>query len=658
MPSSRARKTASPPPSPLPETPAAAPVKPARKSPRRVATPPVEPALAIAAETAPAAARKATARRTAKTDEKADVAKKTPARKKTVAPAVAEPAVPVRKRAASRKRAPAVAEAAVPEAAVREGLPPVAAPEPEPSPVLEPVLAPNRFSEVRLESDAWGRRLVWQAAGEGCPDALQQHAQSLLNEDGGFDLQRDEGLLALQALAVEHGHELRIDPALWVAVAACRDVRWRIHHLEQAYPEGAASGALQALWPAVAGRLAPFHWEGGLFAACAGRSVLADEAGLDPVLQALLAARLLALHFGVQRVLVVCPESAVVRWQQAGARAGLEAVLHLTVESRPVDPADASPDLVIVDDVAAWPDGGAACAAARTMNVPYALVLMHDPAERPAALAEWLAWLDGGLGASRRFLRRHRDEAAARWTGLDRLRDTLGDVMLRRPRSRWLQPVPGRRDRLVWLPLGGAECAALDAARRQLQPVVDRWRRVQYVSDQDQVLVRTVLDALRQVGGAATAMKVRALCDQWAELQAHGMALQVCGAPGMDLEPLLAGLRAAGLPVHPHEGGLRVGEPPSEAAPPQPVQRLCPALPWPAATVLADGGNGAAPVVYLLTEGGIDEHRLLLRCCDPDADAALADPVLFRQGAGLARRMAALAAWVDRLHVNALRDTR
>jgi hypothetical protein len=275
-------------------------------------------------------------------------------------------------------------------------------------------------------------------------------------------------------------------------------------------------------------------------------------------------------------------------------------------------------------------------------------------------VAFWVGWVEGGGGgAARLYGRRHRGEAG--WTGLDRLRDTLGTVLLRRTRARWLQPVPGRRDRLLWLPLGEAERAAQAEALRRLQPVVERWRRVQYVSDTEQLGVRAVLDDLRAACVPDTPERLQALQALWAETDRPGVTMRVVtgGGPGPQAlaraQRMAVALQAAGLPARCEGDVVLIGEEAQaeEATAPREVQ-VCAALPWPAAAAPATG----APVTYLLTQGGFDEHRLLLRCCDPAADAALADPAWFRQGAALAQRMAALAGLVERLQPAALRDAR
>lgn len=718
MPSTRARKPAVVSPSPsaqqalLPED-----IPPAvRKTARRAA--PKKPATDAAQEaTVPAAekaARKSVAAKKATGKEPAAkaAAKKSAARKSSPRPAAAAseepvaaslPALPVetpvvdhgperaaetvlepapaRRATAPRKRTKPVAKRPSAVAAETEGQPALAPAEPvmtAPAPV-EPVPVPMQeaaaaseeavpagatpppvpllqpWSEVLLEPDAVGHRLVWRA-GQACPEALQAHVDAMVRDDTGLDPRHDEGWTGLQALAAELGHEVRVDPAAWRAVARLRDTRWRVHWLAQAYPDGAASAALRALWPDAAGPLAPFHLEGALFAACAGRSLLADEVSLDPQPQALLAVQLMARHFGVQRVLVLCPAPAIPRWQRLRLLAGLDDGVQVRLSaSVPTD--GWQPEMVIVDDTQAALDTVSGADLTR-LGAAYGLVLMQEPAERPEALAKWLAWLDiDGLGAARRFLQRHRTESG--WQGLDRLRDTLDTVMLRRTRSRWLQPVPGRRDRLVWLPLEPAGEAVLLDGLRRLEPVVDRWQRVGYVPDVDQLMVRDVLDQWREVGSAeARPGLLPALRECWEQAGgAQATVLVQAGHPASAAR-LAQALAEQGIPAHAVSGSavLRLGPVEGDAvevASPRPALQVCVALPWPASLPVS---QGPVPVVYVLTERGLDEQRLLLRCCDAQAEQSLADPTLFCQGAALERRMKALSAMLARLRSMLLRD--
>ena len=62
--------------------------------------------------------------------------------------------------------------------------------------------------------------------------------------------------------------------------------------------------------------LYPYQREGALFAARAGRSLIADDMGLGKTIQAIAACEILAQTAGIERVLIVCPTSLKYQWKQ------------------------------------------------------------------------------------------------------------------------------------------------------------------------------------------------------------------------------------------------------------------------------------------------------------------------------------------------------
>jgi SNF2 family DNA or RNA helicase len=151
-------------------------------------------------------------------------------------------------------------------------------------------------------------------AGSQCPADLRARAESLFDAGDGWALPREriDGLQPLLQAAREHGHELRCYEDVWQFVAQIRDGERRRQVLLAAYPKGAEDEALAQLLKV---RLYPYQAEGALFASRAGRALIGDEMGLGKTIQAIAAAELFARHFGVGRVLVVCPSSLKHQWK-------------------------------------------------------------------------------------------------------------------------------------------------------------------------------------------------------------------------------------------------------------------------------------------------------------------------------------------------------
>ena len=168
------------------------------------------------------------------------------------------------------------------------------------------------YSEIWL--DYAGIRQVRLRAGKSCPPALLARAGQLFDATAGWALPTDrlDGLDALIRMAQDSGHELRCYDDVWQFVAQIRDGERRQAALAEAYPKAAQDKALAKLLKV---KLYPYQAEGALFAARAGRALIGDEMGLGKTIQAVAAAELFARHFGVQRVLVVCPTSLKHQWK-------------------------------------------------------------------------------------------------------------------------------------------------------------------------------------------------------------------------------------------------------------------------------------------------------------------------------------------------------
>ena len=173
------------------------------------------------------------------------------------------------------------------------------------------------FSELYLRND--GRRCVHFRAGADCPPEIIAAAAAVFDADDGGALRdgRFGELESFVAAASKGGHELRAYDDALDFLARRRDADRRAKTLEQAFPRGAADPKLLAMLKAP---LYPYQAEGALFAVRAGRALLGDDMGLGKTIQAIAATEILARHFGVAKVLVVCPTSLKYQWQSEIAR--------------------------------------------------------------------------------------------------------------------------------------------------------------------------------------------------------------------------------------------------------------------------------------------------------------------------------------------------
>ncbi|MDP3797073.1 MAG: SNF2-related protein [Polaromonas sp.] len=382
----------------------------------------------------------------------------------------------------------------------------------------------SEYSEIWLAYA--GAREVRFRAGTGCPPALRAQAEKLLAAAAGGALPRHklDGLEQLMRAASDCGHELRCHDDVWQFAAQIRDGERRHAALVEAYPKGIRDKALGRLLKV---KLYPYQVEGALFAARAGRSLIGDEMGLGKTIQAIAAAELFARHFGVRRVLVVCPTSLKHQWKNEFARFterevqvvhGLRAqrqhqyredafckIVHYETLARDADLIDAwAPDLVIADEaqrIKNW--NTIAARALKRIASPYAVVLTGTPLEnRLEELISIVQFVDQHrLGPTWRLLDEHqlRDEAGRviGYRALDRIGQTLAPVMLRRRKAEVLTQLPERVDNRIFVPLTPEQRLHHDENGGIVTRIVSRWRKTGYLSDADQRRLQCALQNMR-----------------------------------------------------------------------------------------------------------------------------------------------------------------
>jgi superfamily II DNA or RNA helicase len=382
----------------------------------------------------------------------------------------------------------------------------------------------SEYSEIWLAYA--GAREVRFRAGTGCPPALRDAAATLFDAaDGGVLPQHRFGELEqLMQSASAGGHELRCHDDVWRFVAQIRDGERRHAALMEAYPKGIRDKALKRLLKV---KLYPYQVEGALFAARAGRCLIGDEMGLGKTIQAIGAAELFARHFGVRRVLVVCPTSLKHQWKNEFARFserdaqvinGLRTrretqfredafckIIHYETLARDADLIAAwAPDLVIADEaqrIKNW--NTIAARALKRIASPYAVVLTGTPLEnRLEELISLVQFVDQHrLGPTWRLLDEHqlRDEAGRviGYRALDRIAQTLAPVMLRRRKAEVLTQLPERVDQRIFVPLTAQQRVHHDENGETVVRIVARWRKTGYLSDSDQRLMRCALQNMR-----------------------------------------------------------------------------------------------------------------------------------------------------------------
>jgi superfamily II DNA or RNA helicase len=384
------------------------------------------------------------------------------------------------------------------------------------------------FSELYLRND--GKRSVHFRAGTDCPPALKEAAAGLFDveQNGILPDERLGELEHFMTLASGSGLELRAYDDALDFVAGRRDADRRAAKLEQLFPRGAADSRLLSLLKVP---LYPYQAEGALFAVRAGRALLGDDMGLGKTIQAIAATEILARHFGVSKVLVICPTSLKYQWQSeiarfsgrqgenaarviSGGRAqrqkdyALDDFCKITNYEKLKPDLDLiaawAPELVIVDEaqrVKNW--NTIAARALKRIDSPYAIVLTGTPLENKLEeLISIVQFVDQHrLGPTWKLLHEHqvKDEAGrvTGYTGLDKIGQTLAPVMIRRRKSEVLRQLPSRTDQNLLVPMTEMQMLYHQENADVVAKIVQRWRKTRFLSDKDQRRLTCALQNMR-----------------------------------------------------------------------------------------------------------------------------------------------------------------
>jgi len=384
------------------------------------------------------------------------------------------------------------------------------------------------FSELFLRND--GQRSVHFHAGTDCPQALKEAAGGLFDaaHNGILPDERLGELEHFMSLASKSDHELRAYDDALDFIAGRRDAERRAATLARLFPRGAEDPALLSLLKAP---LYPYQAEGALFAVRAGRVLIGDDMGLGKTIQAIAATEILAQHFGVSKVLVVCPTSLKYQWQSEimrfsgrhgdnvarvinGGRLqrqndfALDDFCKITNYEKLKPDLDLiaswAPDLVIVDEaqrVKNW--NTIAARALKRIDSPYAIVLTGTPLENKLEeLISIVQFVDQHrLGPTWKLLHEHqvKDEAGrvTGYTGLEKIGQTLAPVMVRRRKSEVLRQLPARTDQNLLVPMTEMQMEHHKENADEVARIVHRWRKIKFLSDKDQRRLMIALQNMR-----------------------------------------------------------------------------------------------------------------------------------------------------------------
>ena len=380
------------------------------------------------------------------------------------------------------------------------------------------------FSELYLRND--GTRAVYFRPGTDCPAAARKAASALFDQsrDGQLPERYFGALERFVSTVAETGHELRAYDDALDFVASRRDAIRREAALAELFPRGMSDPKLAKLLKVP---LYPYQTEGALFAVRAGRALIGDEMGLGKTVQAIAAMEILARHFGVTRVLVVCPASLKYQWRSEIERfcGRLASVMTGGRTQRQRDFAQDdfckitnyeklkpdldliaawAPELVIVDEaqrIKNW--NTIASRALKRIDSCYALVLTGTPLENKLEeLVSIVQFVDQHrLGPTWRLLNEHqvKDDAGrvTGYKGLEKIGESLAPVMIRRRKSEVLTQLPSRTDQNLLVPMTEMQMLHHEENADIVARIVHRWRKTKFLSEADQRRLTCALQNMR-----------------------------------------------------------------------------------------------------------------------------------------------------------------
>ena len=378
------------------------------------------------------------------------------------------------------------------------------------------------FSEVYLQYGA--RREVRFRPRADAPANLTRLAAQYFGADGALRPGAFARFEAFLSTATRLDPDLRCYEDALGFVAHLRDAERRERVLAEAFPRGIRSPGFKDLLRV---SLYDYQREAALFASRAGQSIIGDDMGLGKTIEAIAAVEIMARHFGVERVLVVCPTSLKHQWEReiarvidrptrviGGFRRGREdgyraesfyKIANYDTVYRDLDLiAGWSPDLVILDEAQRIKNWNTRTArSVKKIASPYAIVLTGTPLEnRLEELVSIVQFVDQHrLGPTFRFLHDHQilDEfgKVVGYRNLDTIGKTLAPVLIRRRKDHVLHQLPERLEKRFFVPMTPQQMQHHDENREIVGKLVTKWRRHRFLSEADQRRLMIALQNMR-----------------------------------------------------------------------------------------------------------------------------------------------------------------
>ncbi|NIA31392.1 MAG: DEAD/DEAH box helicase family protein [Actinobacteria bacterium] len=378
------------------------------------------------------------------------------------------------------------------------------------------------YSEVYLRYGA-KREVIFNPAAK-CPKSLLELASGYFDKYG---ILKPQGYARFDTFMRKAGaikHNLCCYDDTIEFIAQVRDQALLKKRIEKAFPSGANSAAFRKLLKV---SLYPYQREGTLFAAKAGRSLIADDMGLGKTIQAIAAIEILAKTVGLERVLIISPTSLKHQWKQeiekfsdrstqvvegSLAKRGrlysdesFYKIINYEVVHRDLDLIrNWAPEMIILDEaqrIKNWKTRRAQ--SVKKLDSKYALVLTGTPLEnRLEELHSIVEFVDRfHLGPMFRFLAEHQhvDEVGRviGYRNLSKIAKSLKPILVRRTKKEVLKELPKRLDKNYFVPMTDEQMKHHEENRETVARIVAKWRRLGFLPETDQRILMIALQNMR-----------------------------------------------------------------------------------------------------------------------------------------------------------------
>jgi len=378
------------------------------------------------------------------------------------------------------------------------------------------------YSEVYLHYGA--QREVIFRPGTECPPQLKTFARRYFDAQNRLLPEAYAQFHSFLKRAAAGQHEFRCYNDALDFIAQVRDKANLEQQVAKAFPRGVHSPAFDKLLKVP---LYEYQRAGALFAAKAGRCLIADDMGLGKTIEAVAVVEMLARVAGIERVLVVSPTSLKHQWKQEiekftdrqamvvegllPRRAELYAanafykLTNYDVVCRDLDLIRRwQPELIILDEaqrIKNWKTRTAQ--SVKQLESPYTMVLTGTPLEnRLEELHSIVEFVDRfRLGPMFRFLAEHQhvDESGrvVGYRNLSKISETLGPILVRRTKDKVLKELPERMEKRFFVPMTAEQRRHHDENREIVARIVQRWRKYGFLREADQRRMQIALQYMR-----------------------------------------------------------------------------------------------------------------------------------------------------------------